>query len=418
MGPQPCGSLATPQATNGSGLSSGVADTRRLPKYIHWGEAADSAIPRAMAKLGCRRALLVVSTSLRKSTEVIDRIQAALGERCVGVWDGMPPHTPREAVLDVATAARDAGADVIVTIGGGSLTDGAKAARVALAEGIVGIDDFDGLHSKPNSKLLPVKQICAPTTLSSGEYAPFAGVTDTNRRFKDAYVYFDALPGAVILDPALTARTPLALLLSTGIRAVDHCVEGLCSLHGNPLSDSTAQAALAFLVRGLRGVRANPNDLDAHLECQLGTWKACEAMAQGPKMGASHAIGHCMGGVFDVPHGETSCVALAAVLEWNSRDAPARVLSRQALVVRAFELAGVDEVQPKPGRRVYVSRAAAMVAGFVEELGMPRTMGEVGLRREDMPLLAEKTMGDRLVDSNPRPIKSKEDVAEILELAL
>jgi len=370
-----------------------------------------------------------VSGSLRRGTAVVDEIVAALGESCAGVWDGMPAHTPREAVIEAANAARKDGADVIVTLGGGSLTDGAKAVRIALAENVTDAAGLDAFHYNPGDekKGNPVRstplipQVTIPTTLSAGEFAPWAGVTDTTKRAeagaapKQTYLYSTALPHAIILDPALAAHTPQRLFFSTGLRSVDHCVEGLCALDGNPYSDTILQSALKLLVRGMRRAKADPADTEAFLQCQVAIWQAVQGCQSGPRVGASHAIGHVLGGTYDVPHGETSCVALPAVLAWNAQDGTA--LPRQKLVCDVFrelarEQGGDPAAQEAAGRS-----AAEHVRGLVRELGLPGALAEVGVGREQLEDCARRTMQDKLVETNPRPISGWEDVLEILKLA-
>lgn len=393
--------------TRHASSAEGVINTHALPPAVHWGSAVKEALPAAIKKLQCSRAFLMVSGTLRSEGGAVDEIVDALGEMCVGVWHGMPAHTPRDAVLDAAQEAKKANADVIVTIGGGSLTDGAKVVRIALETGVtdgesLGQYCFKGdIAAVKDTKLIP--QVSVPTTLSAGEFAPYAGCTDPATKVKETYVWLDALPKAIVLDPCLVQLTPEWLFLSTGLRSVDHCVECLCSLSGNPYSDGLASAALTLLVRGLRGVKKNPTDQDARTDCQLGIFQAVQACQSGPQMGASHAIGHILGPAFDVPHGYTSCVALPAVLRWNAEDADS--LKRQELVVSAFQSAGVKK-----------SSAADCVAGLVTDLGLPLSMADVGVATTDLEDCARRTMNDPLVQTNPRKINGWEDVKSILEL--
>jgi hypothetical protein len=163
-----------------------------------------------------------------------------------------------------------------------------------------------------------VRQICVPTTLSGGEFNARAGVTEPRLRLKQAYIHPGIIPLMVIFDPAITQHTPEWLWLSTGIRAVDHAVETYCSIDGNAYTDSTALQALRLLGRGLPAVKRDPADLAARLDCQIGAWISMTGIVGGTRMGASHAIGHVLGGSAGVPHGYTSCVMLPAVLAFNA----------------------------------------------------------------------------------------------------
>ena len=132
------------------------------------------------------------------------------------------------------------------------------------------------------------------------------------------------MPQAVILDPAVTIHTPEWLFLSTGIRAVDHAVETICSILPAPFSDGMALQALRLLSASLPAVKANPGDLEARLNCQLGAWMSIMGALNNVPMGASHGIGHVLGGTAHVPHGYTSCVMLPHVLRFNEPVNPAR----------------------------------------------------------------------------------------------
>ena len=210
---------------------------------VVFGKPAAEAIAEEARRYGAQRVFLMVSGTLNRTTGEIDNVRAALGNRCAGVFARMPPHTPRRAVIEAAAAAREAGADLIATVGGGSVTDGAKAIQLCLANDIrtpEALDDYrpvkgpDDALGPPPCKPPTVRQITVPTTLSAGEFSAIAGVTDERRRVKELFQHPQIIPRTVMLDPAITAHTPQWLWLSTGIRAVDHCVEGICSAEANP----------------------------------------------------------------------------------------------------------------------------------------------------------------------------------------
>src|SRR5215468_3620502 len=254
------------------------------------------------------------------------KIIRALGNRFAGLFDRMPPHTPRRAVIEAAAAARETGADLIVTIGGGSVTDGAKAVQLCLANDIRSAGAFDryrpvkgpdGSVGPPPCNPPTVPQVTVPTTLSAGEFSAIAGVTDERHRVKELFRHPEIIPCAVVMDPAVTVHTPEWLWLSTGIRAVDHCVEGICSGEANPFADAQALHGLALLTRALPRVKADPSDMEARLDCQVGSWLSMAPLVAGVPMGASHGIGYVLGAVFDIPHGHTSCIMLPSVMRWN-----------------------------------------------------------------------------------------------------
>jgi len=370
---------------------------------VVFGRPAAQAVAGQMDRLHVSRAFLMVSGTLNRTTDEIEKIRKALGPRCVGTFDAMPPHTPREAVVAAAEQARAAGADLIVTVGGGSITDGAKAVQLCLANDVRTAGGIDRIRAHkgvaPPMKAPTVRQISVPTTIAGGEFSAIAGVTDPRSKVKEMVRHDLVMPRAAILDPAVTVHTPEWLWLSTGIRAVDHCVEGLCSREAHPFADAQALKGLSMLAQALPRVKADPSDLDARMDCQIGTWLSMGPLSSGVPMGASHGIGYVLGAVYDVPHGYTSCVMLPSVLRWNRPDNA----ERQALVAAAMGQPGKD--------------AADVLDGFIRSLGMPRSLHDVRIEPAHFDRIAELAMATPWIPRNPRKIDSPAQVREILVLA-
>lgn len=370
---------------------------------VVFGRHAAEAVVEQLDRLGARRAFLMVSGTLNRETNEIENIRQAMGTRCAGTFDRMPAHTPRAAVIAAANQAREARADLIVTVGGGSITDGAKAVQLCLANDVTTIEGIDGIRvrggEEPPLKAPVVRQISVPTTIAGGEFSHIAGVTDERTHVKQMLRHALTVPRATVLDPWLSVHTPEWLFLSTGIRAVDHCVEGLCAREAHPWADAQAIKGLAMLTQGLRRVKADGNDIEARLDCQIGTWLSMAPLSGGVPMGASHGIGYVLGGGYGVPHGYTSCVMLPAVMRWN-RSANAE---RQALVAEAMG---------QPGRD-----AGDVLDAFIRGLGMPRSLQDVRVGPEHFDAIAEQAMRTPWVPRNPRRIEGPAQVREILLLA-
>ena len=367
---------------------------------VVFGRPAAASVAEQATRMGAERVFLMVSGTLNRDTDEIAKIHAALGNRCAGVFSAMPAHTPRSAVIAATNQARAAKADLIATVGGGSITDGAKAVQLCLANDIDTVEGMDICRGEaPGLKPPTVRQIAVPTTLSAGEFSGLAGVTHETTRVKELFKHPLVIPAAVILDPALTLHTPEWLFLSTGIRAVDHCVEGVCSLESTPYGDAQALRGLSLLTAGLARVKQDPADLQARLDCQMGAWLSMAPLAAGVPMGASHGIGYVLGAVFDVPHGHTSCIMLPFVMQWNK---PANA-DRQALVSAAMGHPDAD--------------AGTLLDRFIGGLGLPRSLRAVNVGPEHFERIAKQAMGTPWVPRNPRPIPTPAQVREILELA-
>ena len=386
-----------------SGIYSYPATSR-----IVYGTGFVEALTHELDLVDARRIYVLASGTLERSTDVIRRVQDALGGRLSGICARIGAHTPRIDVVTAANAARAAQADLLLSVGGGSVTDAAKMVAICLGNGIVDpaeLDAYrvttraDGSTFRPSYKPPSVASVIIPTTLSAGEFSALAGCTDTIRQVKELYVHPQAAPRTVILDPAVTVHTPEWLWLSTGIRAVDHAVEDLCSISSKPFSDGTSFHALRLLGRGLRAVKADPNDLPARLDCQLGSWMSIIGSSAGVEKGASHGIGHVLGGTAGVPHGYTSCVMLPHVMRFNY---PVNA-ERQKLV---------SEALGRPG-----DPAAEVLAALIAELGLPRTLRDVGVRSDLLDRIAEESMHDRWVHTNPRKIDGPATVRQLLDAA-
>ena len=370
---------------------------------VVFGRPAAEALVEQMDRLGASRAFLMVSGTLNRETSEIEKIRSALGARCAATFDAMPPHTPRQAVIAAAEQARAANADLIVTVGGGSITDGAKAVQLCLANDVRSVDDIDRVRASrgvvPPMAAPSVRQISVPTTIAGGEFSALAGVTNQRTKVKEMLRHDLVMPRAVILDPAVTLHTPEWLWLSTGIRAVDHCVEGLCSREAHPYADAQALKGLSMLTQALPRVKADPGDLDARMDCQIGTWLSMGPLSSGVPMGASHGIGYVLGAEFGVPHGYTSCVMLPSVMRWNRSDNA----ERQALVAAAMGKPGQD--------------AADVLDAFIRALGLPRSLHDVKVGPEQFDRIAQQAMATPWIPRNPRKIDGPAQVREILALA-
>jgi alcohol dehydrogenase class IV len=366
---------------------------------VRYGQPAAQSVAELVTAHGAERVFLMVSGTLNRETDEVEKVRLALGNKCVGTFDRMPAHSPRSAIITATAQAREARADLIVTLGGGSITDGAKAVQLCLSNDVGTVQDMDRIRGGVDLKPPTVRQISIPTTLSAGEFSGLSGVTNEATKVKEMFRHPLTMPQAVILDPEVTRHTPMWLFLSTGIRAVDHCVEGVCSRESTEFTNASGLHGLSLLARGLAKVKADPTDMKARLDCQIGSWLSMGGLAAGVPMGASHGIGYVLGAVFDVPHGHTSCIMLPSVMRWNkSANADA-----QALIANAMGHPGKD--------------AGDVLDAFIRGLGMPRSLSEVKIGKEHFDRIATQAMGTPWVPRNPRKIDGPEQIKEILELA-
>ena len=399
--------------------------SHELASYISYGLAYPEACFKHVSKtFHATRVYILASGSLSRNTDGVDRLihklNQGLGERTVvGVKNGIRSHTYFSDVLDIVNKAKDCNADCLVTLGAGSLTDAAKVVSLALANNATNWDEFDTLRSDSptyRKTLQPatVPIICIPTSLSAGEYTSFAGATDDRTHHKHVFAHPSIGPRLVILDPELSKTTPERIWLSTGIRAVDHCVETICSLKATPEGDQAAGNGLRKLLPGLLKTKEEHELTEPRLQCQLGAVDAISAVLQGIPMGASHGIGHQLGPL-GVGHGETSCIMLPAVCKWNKI---INSTQQQKVLDILWGEPSVKLVLQKRHLEQDKNDLGDALDIIFRELGMPRSLKDVGVGSDKLDALATGSLQDRWCKTNPIPLEAKEQVMEILQLVI
>lgn len=301
------------------------------------------------------RVFVITGRTLYAETDLVRRVEGMLGEKHADTFSGMGQHTPGSAVEKAAEEAGEA--DLLVSVGGGSVIDGTKAVAVRL--------DYPA-------------QIAIPTTLSGAEWAHAIGVTDEEAGRKSGFADPKAVPPVVILDAEATLYTPEKLWLSTGIRALDHAIEGFLAKGEHPIEDVMGLEGARRLVDCLSRSREMPENVEVRHELQLAAWMAYFGPLNTP-MGLSHNLGRRIGASYDVPHGYTSCVTLAPTLE---------VVGGRVPHDRWEQL--INSLGGEPAERV---------AALVEELELPSTLRDVGVPEADLEEIAQE-FGDRAEDAH------------------
>lgn len=374
---------------------------------VFFGRPFVEVILEEVERLGAKRVFLLVSNTLNNKTNEIQKLREALGDKYAATYDDVPAHIPRDAVLRAAGVAREAKADLVVSIGGGSITDAGKNVTLCLEHNITELDQFEpfrlktdpqtGVVTAPVFRGPTIRQIAVPTTLSGGEFHQSGGSNDPVKKLKQSIRNPLMIPRTVVFDPALTLHTPLGLWLSTGMRSVDHAVESSYSPYGSPFVDGTSLQALRILPDALKRTMKDPRDLEARAAAQTGMWLSQMGMWSLVPMGASHGIGHVLAGSFHVPHGHCTCVTLPAVLRFNK----SVTADKQKLLSEALGDAGRE--------------TADLVQELIDELQMPNQLHKVGVERKDFALIAKNALLDRWTHSNPRRFTGEQEIIELLE---
>ena len=386
-----------------------------VPTRIVFGNGKIDSLKDEIQKLGGKRVLVLSGRTVAEKTDAVRRINDGLGDMSAGVYSGLTQRAPLSTAVEAANLALASGADTLVGVGGSTISDAARMIAVLMAEGITTVEQLRQLGEEqdmllsPNldGKVLPL-QVAVPTTLSAGEFNMGGGnVLDDQAGHKIRVRHRRLYADLIMLDSLMTEGTPDWLWLSTGVKAMDHCIERLYTTGNQPAIDAPILAAAEMLFTHLPGSRESDGDPEARLKCLVAAWMS---MMGSPNFatGLSHAIGHILGVKYSVGHGYTSCVTQPYVMEFN-RPVSA---TKQALLARS---AGIDTRGMSD--EAAAEAAARAVDDFVLGMGMPHRIRELEIPESDLPEIAELVLTDGGCRNNPIPITSAEQVMEVLRAA-
>lgn len=379
---------------------SGVFQFLPVERVI-FGPGRVEALPGQVDALGGRRVFIITGQSLATKTDLVKRAETLLGKRHAGTFAETKQHVPSRGVIEATRQAREAGADLIVSFGGGSPVDCAKLVALGLVEDWTDTSQLNARADRTNRTppaREPVPQIAVTTTLSAGEFTSAAGVTNEETGFKGGYGHPSLAPKVVILDPDLSLATPRQLWASTGLKALDHAVERLYSPNRQPVTNATTREAVRLLLEHLPASVDEKRDTIPHRgQCQVAAWLSIFGM-NNVSVGLSHALGHQIGARCDVPHGITSCITMPHVITFMGRRAPDQLyLLEEALSIL-------------PGTSVSGEEAAERVATFVQRLGLPARLRDAGVTEDHLEPLARATAHE----IRGRDLATEEELRELL----
>ena len=281
---------------------------------VVFGRGSLQRLPEKVEELGAKRVLVVTGQPVLTETDLVKRVKGALGPLYVGVFGDVLQHVPRQCVIEGAEMARELGADMLISVGGSSASDAAKAINLVLTERekLSGFfDKFDRMDTVPASQYekIRIPQISIPTTLSGGEFRPVAGITDTKRKIKENIVGASLAPKVVVLDSEMTAFTPKELWAATGMKALSDSFSKICSMKPLPFSDALQLDTIRLINRYLIPSLGEPLDMDARSMLLHASWESAYGdSATGMGLGIIAALRHQIGAGYNVPHGVASCI--------------------------------------------------------------------------------------------------------------
>lgn len=350
-----------------------------------------------------RRAFVVTDKGIAAAGLLDPVLEGLAGFELAGVFDDVPANSSVRAVVAGAAAARTAGADLIIAVGGGSPIDTAKAIRILLTHG-GDLLDYQG-YNVISDRLIPM--VAIPTTAGTGsEVTAFAMIRDEDEDRKLSFVSTFLVPDMAVLDPELTCGLPPRLTAATGMDALSHAVESFVSTVNNPFSDSLALFAIDMIATNLRDAVYTGGDMEARGQMLLASSMAGIACSNS-YFGVIHALSHAVGGKFPVHHGTLNAIFMPLGMQFNSVVVPERY-------VRVARAMGVNA----GGRsdEEVVADGIAAVRTLVTDCGLPTRLSEVEVPEEALPELAEIALLDGAIFHNPR-IATPEELLEILRAA-
>jgi alcohol dehydrogenase class IV len=359
-------------------------------------------------KEGARRVFVVTDRVIRE-TGLVERVEAGIvdgGLELAGIFDEVPQDSSTAICDRCAAAAKEAGADSFLALGGGSVMDTAKVVDAIFTHG-GSAREQEGFFLMPREEdgmgrpldIAPLA--CIPTTAGTGSEVSMAAVIkEPAEKVKLEIVDFPLSPRLAILDPETTRTLPAAVAAATGMDAMTHAIEGYVSQDWSPHQDARSLHALRMLRDNLeRAVQAGEGDEEAR-----GNMLVAANLAITLALGSVHAMSHSAGAHYGVPHGVANAIHLPHVIRYNAEGGA-------AITDRYRDIADVLGLEPGGPAAEAADMLATHIAGLVERIGLPTRLSQVGVPESGIPALVEGAMGDGTTLLNPREVGEEEYAA-------
>ncbi len=366
----------------------------------YFGQGAIQEIVNEIKNRHFKKALVTSTPDLfefKVATKVTDLLDAAGID--YEIYDGIKPNPTIENVTVGVDACKAAGADVIVAVGGGSPIDTSKAIATIITN-----PEFADVRSLEG--LAPTKNPCLPiiaVTTTSGTAAEVTinyVITDVEKNRKFVCVDPHDIPIVAIVDPDMSASMPTGLCAATGMDALVHAVEGYITKGAWELTDMLHLKAIEIIGRSLRSAVAG--DYAGREAMSLGQYIAGMGFSN-VGLGIVHSMAHPLSAVYDIPHGKACAMLLTAVLKFN---APATG-EKYREIARVMGVPDVDSMN----QETYRQAAIDVIQKLADDVGIPKSLSEAGVKREDIPFLAESAFNDACTPGNPRDASMEEIIA-------
>ncbi|MFW1940468.1 iron-dependent methanol dehydrogenase [Acinetobacter junii] len=376
-----------------------------IPCVSLFGPGCAKEIGTKAQNLGAKKALIVTDEGLFKFG-VADTISGYLKEAGVDshIFPGAEPNPTDINVHNGVQAYNDHGCDFIVSLGGGSSHDCAKGIGLVTAGG-GHIRDYEGI----DKSTVPMTPLIAINTTAgtASEMTRFCIITNTDTHVKMAIVDWRCTPLIAIDDPKLMVAKPAGLTAATGMDALTHAVEAYVSTAANPITDACAEKAITMISQWLRPAVANGENIEARDAMSYAQYLAGMAF-NNASLGYVHAMAHQLGGFYNLPHGVCNAVLLPHVCEFN-------LIACQDRYAKIAELMGVNVESFTETEAAFAAIDA--IRELSSSIGIPSGLTELGVKTEDLAIMAENAQKDACMLTNPRKATHAQ-VVEIFKAAL
>ena len=377
-----------------------------LNETSYFGKGAREVLVQELKNRGFKKALVVTDKSLydahvtKKVTDELDK-----GNFNYSVYSDVKPNPTKKNVWDGLRACKEAEADVLVAVGGGSSIDTAKAISIIMTnpenEDIVSLE---GAATTKN-KGLPI--IALPTTAgTAAEVTINYVITDEDREVKMVCVDPHDIPIIAIIDTELMASMPKSIASSTGMDALTHAIERYITKAHNTMSDMFHVEAIKLIFKYLPAA-VNEKDEEAINKMGLAQYIAGMGFSN-VGLGIVHSMAHQLGAVYDTPHGLANAILLPTVMRFNGEVCYERF--RDILIALGVDAKDMNKEQ-------VIDKFVEMIKELSKKVGITQTVKDTGCKEEDFEMLAQKAMNDACRPGNPRET-TKEDFIELFRKAM
>ncbi|MFZ5590833.1 MAG: iron-containing alcohol dehydrogenase [Bacillota bacterium] len=380
--------------------------TFQLKTTVCFGANIVSSIDDRCRDYNARHVLIVTDQGVEKAG-ILEKVEKVLSDAGIEnvVFDDVEPDPGLETIHRCASCFRENKCDLFLAIGGGSPIDTAKGARIIVDNG-GHIRDYAGVNKVPRAPRTPLLAI--PTTSGTGsEVTTFAVLSDWENRMKITISSPFLAPEVAVVDPLLTLTAPPSVTAASGIDALSHAIETYVSLKAQPPAEALALKAIELIGESLRAAVADGSNKEARTKMSLGSLLAGMAF-NNSLLGLTHSIGAALSGHAHVSHGMAVGLLLPYVMEFN---AMARLEKYGKIAIALGE-----DVKGLSLREAAL-RSVKAVRELVEDISLPRRLGEVGVTGDMIEGMAKDAMGHGMLKFNPRVVTEK-DIMAILQKAL